>query len=112
MEPTSPPSLHDPSSRLTRLFLPLAVSLLALSTLTSVQTSAAATAAPVATASLSGRVSHAATSQYLNNARVSVKGTNLLTFTDESGTYRLDRVPAGTIVLEVFYTGFEPQQIF
>ncbi len=84
--------------------------MLAPPTPTLAQTTATATATP-ATASLSGRVSHAATGQYLNNARVSVKGTNLLTFTDESGTYRLDRVPAGTVVLEVFYTGFDPQQI-
>jgi len=64
-----------------------------------------------ATASVSGRVSHAATGQYLNNARVAVQGTNLVAFTDESGTYRLDRVAAGTVVLEVFYTGLEPQTV-
>ncbi|MBM3856281.1 MAG: carboxypeptidase-like regulatory domain-containing protein, partial [Verrucomicrobia bacterium] len=76
-------------------------------------TAVAQTPAPVApaTASVSGRVSHAATGQYLNNARVAVQGTNLVAFTDESGTYRLDRVAAGTVVLEVFYTGLEPQAV-
>ncbi len=72
---------------------------------------AAASAAEPASASLSGRVSYATTGQYLNNARVSVRGTNLIAFTDETGTYRLDHVPAGTVVLEVFYTGFELQQV-
>jgi iron complex outermembrane receptor protein len=67
--------------------------------------------APAPTASVSGRVSQAATGQYLNNARISVQGTNLVAFTDESGTYRLDRVAAGTVVLEVFYTGLEPQTV-
>ena len=67
--------------------------------------------APAPTASVSGRVSQAATGQYLNNARVAVQGTNLVAFTDESGTYRLDRVAAGTVVLEVFYTGLEPQTV-
>lgn len=29
------------------------------------------------------------TGDYLNNARVSIKGTNQVVLTDESGTYRL-----------------------
>ncbi|MSU49579.1 MAG: TonB-dependent receptor [Opitutus sp.] len=72
---------------------------------------APAQVAPATTASLTGRVQNAATGQYLNNARVSIKGTNLLAFTDESGTYRIDRLPAGNVVLEVFYTGLDSQQI-
>ncbi len=61
--------------------------------------------------SISGRIQNSATGQYLNNARVTVKGTELVAFTDESGTYRLAYVPPGPVVLVVFYTGMEPQQI-
>jgi len=69
-----------------------------------------ATAAPAA-ATITGRVQNASTGQYLNNARVSVKGTDLVAFTDESGTYSLPLVPANAAVMEVFYTGMEPQRI-
>ncbi|MBI4622711.1 MAG: carboxypeptidase-like regulatory domain-containing protein [Verrucomicrobia bacterium] len=63
------------------------------------------------TGSISGRVQNSVTGQYLNNARVTVKGTDLVAFTDESGTYRLTHVPVGPVVLDVFFTGMEPQQI-
>ena len=63
------------------------------------------------TATLTGRVLHAATGSYLNNARVTVRGTDLVAFTDVTGTYRLPQVPAGAITLEVFYTGMAPQSI-
>ena len=62
-------------------------------------------------AAISGRVQNAATGQYLNNARVAVKGTDAVAFTDETGSYRLTNVPSGSVVLEVFYTGMAPQQI-
>jgi TonB-dependent receptor len=61
--------------------------------------------------SISGRVQNVVTGRYLNNARVAVKQTDLVTLTDEYGNYRLARVPSGPIVLEVFYTGLDPQQI-
>jgi iron complex outermembrane recepter protein len=60
---------------------------------------------------ITGRVQNAVNGQSLNNARVTVKGTGLVAFTDETGSYRLTQVPAGPVVLEVFYTGMEPQQI-
>jgi iron complex outermembrane receptor protein len=62
-------------------------------------------------AAITGRVQNAATGQYLNSARVTVKGTDLVAFSDESGTYRINSVPAGPTVLEVFYTGMSPLQI-
>ncbi|MBI4624758.1 MAG: transposase, partial [Verrucomicrobia bacterium] len=65
----------------------------------------------VSTATVSGRVQNVVTGQYLNNARVVVKGTDLVAFTDQSGTYRLVEVPGGSVVLEVFYTGLDPQQV-
>jgi TonB-dependent receptor len=66
-------------------------------------------AAETATASLTGRVSNAATGAYLQRARVAVRGTELLAFTDDTGAYRLTGLPAGPVTLEVFYTGLDPQ---
>ncbi len=68
-------------------------------------------AAQSATGEISGRVQNEATGQYLNNARVTVKGTDLTSFTDDTGSFRLARVPAGSVVLEVLYSGLDPQQV-
>lgn len=62
------------------------------------------------TASISGRVQNVATGQFLNNARVTVQGTDLVAFTDQTGTYHLPQVPAGAVILKVFYTGLDPQE--
>jgi TonB-dependent receptor len=56
-------------------------------------------------------VKNAVTGQYLNNARVAVKNTGTVTFTDEFGNYRLVNLPDGPITLEVFYTDLDPQEI-
>lgn len=58
-----------------------------------------------ATGTIEGRVLNATNGNYLNNARVSVEGTRLETFTDSFGQYRLPDVPAGEARLRVFYTG-------
>jgi iron complex outermembrane receptor protein len=63
------------------------------------------------TGTIAGRVQNVITGKYLNKARVSVKGTTLSALTDDSGTYRIAGVPAGTAVLDVFYTGLDPQQV-
>src|SRR6185503_11300973 len=47
----------------------------------------------------------------LNNARVAIKGTSLVVFTDQTGTYQIPSVPAGPVVLEIFYTDLDPQTI-
>lgn len=60
---------------------------------------------------ISGRVQNTALGRYLNNARIAVKGTSIVAFTDQFGEYHLNRVPVGPIVLEIFYTGLDPQQI-
>jgi TonB-dependent receptor len=65
----------------------------------------------VPTGSISGRIQNVVTGQYLNNARVSVQGTDLVAFTDQTGSYRLAGVPAGAVVLEIFYTGLDAQQL-
>ncbi|MBI5770458.1 MAG: TonB-dependent receptor [Verrucomicrobia bacterium] len=64
-----------------------------------------------ATGTIEGRVQHLVTGDRLNNARVSVKGTNLVAFTGEDGTYQLAAVPAGAITLRVFFTGLDEKDI-
>ena len=54
--------------------------------------------AQTATGAITGRVQNEATGQYLNNARVTVKGTDLAVFTDDTGSFRLPQVPAGPVV--------------
>ncbi len=66
--------------------------------------------AQAATGTIEGRVQNRVTGDYLNNARVAVRGTNLATLTDEAGTYRLNDVPAGSTTLDVFFTGLDSQQ--
>ncbi|MBL9211322.1 MAG: carboxypeptidase regulatory-like domain-containing protein, partial [Opitutaceae bacterium] len=66
---------------------------------------------PTATGTLAGRVQNSATGQYLNNARVTVRGTGLVAFTDETGRYSLANVPAGQVVVEVVYTGLDARQL-
>jgi TonB-dependent receptor len=61
-----------------------------------------------ATGSLAGRVQNGSTGQYLYNARINVRGTDREYFTDESGSYRIPSVAAGTVVLQVFFTGLPP----
>ncbi len=61
--------------------------------------------------SVTGRVQNIVTGKYLNRARVAVKGTELVAYTDESGTYHLVDVPAGPVRLEVFYTDLDPLEI-
>jgi hypothetical protein len=63
------------------------------------------------TGSISGRVQNEATGQYLNNARITVKGTTLTAFTDETGTYRIAGVPAGAATVDAFYSGLDPVQV-
>lgn len=62
-------------------------------------------AQPTTTGSVEGNVLNATNGSYLNNARVTVEGTTLETFTDAGGHYRLDGVPSGTEKVHVFYTG-------
>jgi len=61
-----------------------------------------------ATGTITGRVQNVVTGQYLNHARITIKGTDLTGFTDEFGTYLLANVPAGAVVLEAFYSGLDP----
>jgi TonB-dependent receptor len=64
-----------------------------------------------ASAGVTGRVQNAVTGQYLPNARVSVRGTEVVAFTDDAGIYRISGLEPGAVVLEVFYTGLDPQAV-
>ncbi len=67
-----------------------------------------AAAAPP-TGIVEGRVLNATSGTYLNNARVTVPGTALETFTGESGDFRLAAVPAGETQIVVTFTGLQAQ---
>ena len=64
--------------------------------------SPAALFAQGATGTIEGRVQNRVTGDYLNHARIAVRGTNLIALTDESGTFHLDGVQAGSATLEIF----------
>ncbi len=68
-------------------------------------TAPALSAAAIATGVLTGRVSFAASGEYLELARVTLEGTGREAFTDAAGTYQFAEVPAGEVRLRVFYTG-------
>jgi TonB-dependent receptor len=70
--------------------------------------------APAATAQaesgmIEGRVFNAGTGGALARARVTVEGTQLETFTDETGSFRLVGVPSGEARIAVSYIGMNAQ---
>jgi iron complex outermembrane recepter protein len=70
------------------------------------------TAQPAAgTGTVTGRVQNVTNGMYLNNARVSVEGTNKEVFTNEYGEFMLTDVPAGEVKLRVVFTGMDPQVV-
>ena len=58
-----------------------------------------------ATGAVAGRVLNPATGEYVANAEVRVAGTTLLALSEPDGSYRIDRVPAGSRSLTLAYTG-------
>ena len=58
---------------------------------------------------ITGRVQDGRSGRYLNNARVTVEGTNRDVFTNALGEYQIANLPQGDVVLRVFYTGQEVQ---
>ncbi len=72
---------------------------------------AMASAAAAATGTVTGRIDNPATGQYLNNARVTVAGTDLEAFTDQTGVYHVAGVPSGPATLRFFYTGMPPRDV-
>jgi TonB-dependent receptor len=59
-------------------------------------------------ATVRGQVRNAATSSYLEGARIEVRNAALIAVTDRQGRFELT-VPAGTVTLEASYTGLERQ---
>jgi iron complex outermembrane recepter protein len=57
------------------------------------------------TGTVEGRVFDVRRGEYLEKARITVDGSTLETFTDDTGYYRLLNVPAGSAKVTVFYTG-------
>ena len=53
-----------------------------------------------------GRVFNLANGSYVSNARVTIDALRLEAFTDQSGQFRIARVPAGEVTVRVNYTGF------
>ena len=94
--------LARPAGVLPALIIRIAFLLLGITALAHAQTG---------TGSVSGRIQNEATAQYLNNARVAVRGTAISEFTDVTGTYRLTGVPAGVATIDVFYSGLDPLQV-
>ena len=66
-------------------------------------------AEPAGPGTIEGRVFNSRSGAWVENARISVEGTGLVTFSDADGVYRLTPVPAGAVTLRVFFTGFAPQ---
>jgi TonB-dependent receptor len=63
------------------------------------------------TGTIEGRILNPASGEYIERARVTVEGTNLETFTDTAGFYRLTNVPAGAAQVRAFYTGLLSQTL-
>ncbi len=80
-----------------------------LAVLTVAVLTATAIAQTPATGTIEGRVFDPARAEYLERARVTVEGTSLETFTDETGQYRFSNLPAGTARVKVFFTGLAAQ---
>ena len=85
-----------------RWFLFLALGLIAASV---------ASAQSTAVGLIEGRVTNPRTGAYVENARVTVAGTALETFTESDGSYRLTNVPAGNARVTVLFSGMPPQVV-
>ncbi|MDO8543565.1 MAG: TonB-dependent receptor [Opitutaceae bacterium] len=81
----------------------------AVSLLIALAASFAAAANSPATGTIEGRVLNARSGDYAENARITVEGTSLETFTDADGYYRLSQVATGTARVRAFFTGLPPQ---
>jgi iron complex outermembrane receptor protein len=62
-----------------------------------------------ATGSIEGRIFNPRTGGVVEGARISIESASLVTFTDADGVFRMSDVPAGSVQLRIFYTGFAPQ---
>ncbi len=68
-----------------------------------------AVAADLPSGAIEGRVFDTSRGEYLENARVTIEGTNTEALTDAIGQFRLSRVAVGTVRVKVFFTGLASQ---
>lgn len=68
-------------------------------------------ASAAAESSLTGTVTNAATGRALQGARVSIEGAGREVLTDESGSFRLEGLPQGSVSLSVQYTGLDVARV-
>jgi TonB-dependent receptor len=64
--------------------------------------------AQVSAGTVEGRVRNTRNGDYVENARVTIVGTQLETFTDSAGQYRFSGLPAGAVGVRAFFTGLLP----
>ncbi len=67
-----------------------------------------AVAQQAASGIVQGRVMNAMNGNYLSKAKLSVVGTNIETLTNDYGEYELRNLPAGSVTIQVTFTGQEP----
>ena len=70
-----------------------------------------AQSAPLAAASIGGRVANTATGAYLEGAEVVLVELNLVTLTARDGAFRFSSIPAGRYTVRATYTGLDPQTL-
>lgn len=58
---------------------------------------------------ITGHVFNPGTGEYVRNAEVRVQGTERIAYTEDGGAYRLEGIPAGTVTLQVKYTGYQTE---
>lgn len=63
------------------------------------------------TGSVQGRVYNIGNGKYLNNVRITVEGTNVETFTNDYGEYRLGNLPVGEARIRAEFTGLDTETI-
>lgn len=62
-----------------------------------------------ATGTITGRVQSKVTGDYLEKARITIKGSGQGTTSDAGGFFELRGVPGGTVTVEATFTGFDPE---
>lgn len=93
----------------TKFFLP-SIAGVFLASLMALASATSAAAQPVpARGVVEGRVQNVVTGEYLNNARVSIKGSTQAVLTDQSGYFKITNVPAGPATVRVYFTGLDEQ---
>jgi TonB-dependent receptor len=63
------------------------------------------------TGQIAGRVKNGVTGKYLPNAKVAVAGTDIVAFTNETGSFRIAGAPGGPRELVISYAGLDPARV-